>query len=297
MGDERTVAVEATRLFASASAGLFSRCFVHPMDTVRTRIMASTSGAPPTIRSAIATIIRRDGFRGLYRGFGITASMQAPGVATFLTTYDVSKAKLVQWTGFSPMSPLVHLVSGLAAETVSAVFWVPMEVLKQRAQLRDASASSIVALRDLVKHEGFAALFRGYMLTIGVFGPYSMIYFASYEQWKHMLCRKLNVTTSRDLPTPAILASAAASGGIAAAATTPLDVVKTRIQTQGDVALKNVQRYLSTREALRRIFLEEGFRGLCQGMSARVFWIMPQTAITMSTFEKLKNLFHIPEIE
>eukprot|EP00190_Bangiopsis_sp_CCMP1999_P001330 CAMPEP_0198729956 /NCGR_PEP_ID=MMETSP1475-20131203/21959_1 /TAXON_ID= ORGANISM="Unidentified sp., Strain CCMP1999" /NCGR_SAMPLE_ID=MMETSP1475 /ASSEMBLY_ACC=CAM_ASM_001111 /LENGTH=259 /DNA_ID=CAMNT_0044492687 /DNA_START=98 /DNA_END=877 /DNA_ORIENTATION=+ len=259
--------------------------------------MASATGVPPTVRSAINAIVRRDGFRGLYRGFGVTAAMQAPGVATFLTTYDVSKAKLVQLTGASPMSPLVHLVSGLAAEAVSAVFWVPMEVLKQRAQLRDASASSIFALRDLVRHEGFSALFRGYMLTIGVFGPYSMIYFASYEQWKHTFCRRLNAETPRDLPTPAILASAAASGGIAAAATTPLDVVKTRIQTQGDVALKDARHYASTWEALRRILAEEGARGLCRGMAARVFWIMPQTAITMSTFERLKNLLQIPEIE
>lgn len=220
---------------SSAASGLLARCFVHPMDTVRTRIMASNTSSRLSVIGTLRDVTARDGFRGLYRGFGVTAAMQAPAVATFLTTYDVSKAKLASMTGLSTSSPLIHLTSGLVAEAVSAIFWVPMEVLKQRAQLRDIHASSLTAFRDLLRYEGIRSLFKGYVLTVGVFGPYSMLYFLSYEQWKRASCRLLHKQTPRDLPTPAILISAAASGGFAAALTTPLDIVKTRLQTQDDI--------------------------------------------------------------
>ncbi|KAJ8903150.1 hypothetical protein NDN08_004261 [Rhodosorus marinus] len=283
------------RLGASAVSGLIARCFAHPMDTVRTNVMANPGQG--SVVTVLQSVVRSSGVTGLYRGFGITAAMHAPAIASFLTTYDVAKTQFCKLTNLTAQSPLVHLASGLAAETVSAVFWVPMEVLKQRAQLREgASASSIAAFRDLLRHEGLRSLFRGYALTVGTFGPYSMLYFAAYEQWKAFFCRKRGVSSARELGSIDILASASASGGFAAATTTPLDIIKTRIQTQGDVKFQRSKQYKSTWEAFKRIAREEGFRGLTRGMAARVLWIVPQTAITMATFEKLKKVLDIPEI-
>jgi len=289
--------------------------------------------------------------RAFYRGLSISAAMQAPAVATYLSTYDASKAALAtavaaRWPtaagGATDVArhPATHLAAGLAAETVSAVFWVPMEVLKQRAQVRGAGvggggAAAPVAtaaaataaaapasggtaaaaataavdtsvagvLRDLLRAEGIRGLFRGYALTVGVFGPYSMIYFVAYERGKHAWADALGVAppggAADALPLYAVISSAAASGAVAAAATSPLDVVKTRIQTQGDVGAAPAAvgagggaprspAYTSTWGAVRRIVAEEGARGLCRGISARVLWIMPGTAITMGTFEALK---------
>ncbi|GJD07834.1 Mitochondrial substrate carrier family protein E [Galdieria sulphuraria] len=59
-----------------------------------------------------------------------------------------------------------------------------MEVLKQRVQVRSQQSNSFAALGDLLKYEGPKALFKGYFLTLGVFGPYSMIYFVCYEHFK-----------------------------------------------------------------------------------------------------------------
>lgn len=220
--------------------------------------------------------------------------MQAPAVATYLSTYDEAKRQLSSVTPLQPSSPALHLMSGLVAETVSAVFWVPMEVIKQRAQVRPgalSAASSTVIARDLLLNEGMRGLFKGYGLTIGVFGPYAMLYFAAYERFKLIAARENKGNTDR-LPTSTVAFCSSGAGAIAGGVTTPLDVIKTRIQTQGD---KNVGTgYRSTVHAISVIAREEGLRGFWKGLSARVLWIMPGTAITFTTFESLKQRFHHP---
>lgn len=352
-------------LAASAAAGVLSRCVVHPLDTIRAQMMvarpaagaavaAATGGGdvgggsgvgrrsgcphtrPSPPRGLLATaraIAAADGARGFYRGLSVSAAMQAPAVATYLSTYDSAKAALsthvaARWPRVASGSaadvaahPVTHLAAGLAAETVSAVFWVPMEVLKQRAQVRGgapADASVVGVLRDLLRAEGVRGLFRGYALTVGVFGPYSMIYFMAYERGKRgwaTVLEERGGAPGAPLPLFAVVSAAAASGAVAAAATSPLDVVKTRIQTQGDVgggggsstaaragaasvgtkppatatAPPSAAAYTSAAHAVRRIVAEEGARGLCRGLTARVLWIMPGTAITMGAFEAFKQ--------
>lgn len=275
-------------LAASAASGALSRCVVHPLDTLRARLMASHS--PTTLFACARRVLASDGVRGLYRGFGVSVVMQAPAISTFLTTYERAKAPLADFLHVTPRHPGVHLAAGIAAETVSAVFWVPMEVVKQRAQVR--GASSAVVARDLLRHEGARAFFKGYALTVGVFGPYSMIYFVTYERLKDWWGERLG--TGEDhaaLPLGAVTASASMSGAVAGALTCPLDIVKTRLQTQGDVAVAGQVRrqYSSTWHAVRSIAKEDGARGFLRGISARVLWLVPGTAITMTSFEYLKK--------
>lgn len=261
------------------------------MDTLRSRLMVSRV-PNKTLRTAFLDLISTDGFRGLYRGFGISIIMQAPAVATYLSTYDEAKRQFSSATPLQPSSPLLHLMSGLVAETVSAVFWVPMEVIKQRAQVRAgalSAASSTVIARDLLMKEGMRGLFRGYGLTIGVFGPYAMFYFMAYERFKLIAAGDDRHNTER-LPTSMVALCASGAGAIAGGITTPLDVLKTRIQTQGD---RNVGAgYRSTWHAAGIIAREEGLRGFWKGLSARVLWITPGTAITFTAFEFLKQRFH-----
>jgi hypothetical protein len=85
------------------------------------------------------------------------------------------------------------------------------------------------AARTIVRQEGFSALFYGYKATIFRDLPFSALQFAFYEQaqtwarqWKQ----------SREIGLPLELLTGAAAGGLAGVITCPLDVVKTRIQTQ-----------------------------------------------------------------
>jgi Mitochondrial carrier protein len=298
-------------LLASAFAGALSRCVVHPLDTVRARLMVnrgSGGGGARGVLAAARSVVASDGIRGLYRGFGMSVVVQAPAVAVYLSTYErVKPAMADAVAGLNERHPAVHLVAALSAEALSGILWVPMEVVKQRAQVRSgtaATATSAAVVRDLLAHEGPRALYRGYALTLAVFGPYSVLYFVSYERLKELWGRQLKVGVS-DLPLPTIALSAACSGAIAGAATCPLDIIKTRLQTQDDVAARMRARpasvgpgssvvYRGTWHAIQHIAQQEGWRGFLRGVTARVVWLMPATAITMSTFEYLKRTYVQP---
>lgn len=85
------------------------------------------------------------------------------------------------------------------------------------------------AARTIIRLEGFSALFYGYKATIFRDLPFSALQFTFYEQgqtWARQWKR------SRDIGLPLELLTGAAAGGLAGVITCPLDVVKTRIQTQ-----------------------------------------------------------------
>ncbi len=80
-----------------------------------------------------------------------------------------------------------------------------------------------------MRQEGVSALFYGYQATIFRDLPFSALQFAFYEQeqkWARQWAE------SRDIGIGLEIATAASAGGMAGMMTCPLDVVKTRIQTQ-----------------------------------------------------------------
>lgn len=97
---------------------------------------------------------------------------------------------------------------------------------------------------------------------------------------------------------PMYLALAGISSGIAAMFTQPLDVIKTRLQTQNCVFApgtdknaiqqSNVVQYRGFVQAGSRIFREEGPGAFFKGTLPRVCVCIPAAAISWSSYEMLK---------
>jgi hypothetical protein len=118
--------------------------------------------------------------------------------------------------------------------------YVPSEVLKTRLQLQGRYKNpffhsgynyrgTVDAAKTIIRREGFSALFYGYKATIFRDLPFSALQFTFYEQgqtWARQWKK------SREIGLPLELLTGAAAGGLAGVITCPLDVVKTRIQTQ-----------------------------------------------------------------
>lgn len=80
-----------------------------------------------------------------------------------------------------------------------------------------------------MRAEGFPALFYGYQATLYRDLPFSALQFMFWEQFRDWAVQWKG---SRDIGTPLEFLTGAAGGGLAGAMTCPLDVVKTRLQTQ-----------------------------------------------------------------
>ena len=136
--------------------------------------------------------------------------------------------------------------SGFLADLSASPLYVPSEVLKTRLQLQGrhnnpffASGynyrSTLDAFRTIIRREGPRELFSGYKATLARDLPFSALQFAFYEKEQKMA--KAWVGGGQDIGLGLEILTGASAGGAAGVITCPLDVVKTRIQTQLDPAI------------------------------------------------------------
>lgn len=85
------------------------------------------------------------------------------------------------------------------------------------------------AAKTIVRAEGFTALYSGYKATIFRDLPFSALQFAFYEQERQFAVSTIG---GQEIGLPLEILTGASAGGIAGILTCPLDVVKTRTQTQ-----------------------------------------------------------------
>lgn len=92
---------------AGMLASVMSKTAVFPLDLVRKRIQVqgptrsryAYENIPEysTARGAIQSILRREGFRGLYKGLPISLAKAAPASAVTLWTYEQSLNAMLDW--------------------------------------------------------------------------------------------------------------------------------------------------------------------------------------------------------
>lgn len=86
-------------------------------------------------------------------------------------------------------------------------------------------------LTSVARTEGLAGLYRGFFAAVLVYAPLVGMHFMLYEQLKRFAASRLGVSSDK-LPHVVYLCAAGLSSSTAALVTTPLDVVKTRLQVQ-----------------------------------------------------------------
>lgn len=142
--------------------------------------------------------------------------------------------------------------------------------------------------RYVFRTEGLRAFYVSYPTTLSMTVPFTALQFLAYES----ISTSMNPTKAYDPVTHC--AAGAVAGGFAAALTTPMDVVKTMLQTRGsasDAALRNVNGFV---EGCKLLHQREGYRGFFKGVKPRVITTMPSTAICWSGYEACKYV--IPQI-
>ena len=75
------------------------------------------------------------------------------------------------------------------------------------------------------------------------------------------------------------------NGAVAAAATTPLDVAKTLLQTRGSSPDAEIRRCRGLADAFRIIWTRDGLRGFARGLAPRVLTFMPSNALCWLSYE------------
>jgi len=159
---------------------------------------------------------------------------------------------------------------------------------------------SFDAMRQIYRFEGLKGLYKGYGVTLLAYGPFSAIYFLSYEYLKKTAVTQRkgsSRSSSSDLSFSEAMLCSAAAGAVASLTTNPLDLIKLRIQVQRGLLSRQVVTgsdntmlgYRTLSSSFTTIYRSEGYRGFFRGSFARILFHIPNVAITMSTYEVCKS--------
>ncbi|KAM0494551.1 hypothetical protein ACHAP9_007113 [Verticillium nonalfalfae] len=227
-------------MIAGGIGGSTGDMLMHSLDTVKTRQQGDPHVPPKynSLTTSYYTIWRQEGVRrGLYGGWKPALGGSFPGTMLFFGTYEWSKRVLID--GGVPHH-LAYFSAGFLGDLASSIVYVPSEVLKTRLQLQGRYNNPYFrsgynyrgttdAVRTIVRQEGPKALFHGYKATLYRDLPFSALQLMFWEQF-HAWARAYK--GSREVGVPLELLTGGLAGGLAGIVTCPLDVVKTRLQTQ-----------------------------------------------------------------
>ncbi|CAL9049972.1 unnamed protein product [Musa banksii] len=301
-----------------ALAGGFGEGMMHPIDTLKTRMQSqaviSGTHAQKNILQMVRNVWVSDGLRGFYRGItpGVTGSL-ATG-ATYFGVIESTK-KWLEEVNPRLSGHWSHFIAGAIGDTLGSFVYVPCEVMKQRMQVqgtRKSWASTIMkenisqkpgermygyyngmfqAGHSIWKQHGLKGLYVGYWSTLARDVPFAGLMVTFYEALKDFTeYGKQSFLPNSNLHVGSSfegLVLGGLAGGFSAYLTTPLDVIKTRLQVQGSTI-----RYNGWLDALKRIWMAEGFNGMFRGSVPRIMWYVPASALTFMAVEFLRDHFN-----
>ncbi|CAF9907322.1 Fe(2+) transporter [Imshaugia aleurites] len=177
-------------------------------------------------------------------------------------------------------------VSGACATIASDALMNPFDVIKQRMQVHGSMYRSIrQCTKSVYKNEGLRAFYISYPTTISMTVPFTALQFSAYGSISQYL------NPSRDYNPTTHMVAGGLAGGLAAALTTPLDVIKTLLQTRGtakDIELRHAKGMFNAAAIIKR---QHGYGGFFRGLQPRILTTVPSTAICWSSYELAKNYF------
>lgn len=268
-------------LLAGALAGTTVDLTLFPLDTLKTRLQSSTG------------FIASGGFTGVYRGVGSAIIGSAPGAALFFCTYEATKTAFARRRDISDAHSLggsgrgkaiEHMVAASLGEVAACAVRVPTEVVKQRAQAGQYSSSLLTLKAILGQYKSIGVtgvwreLYRGWSVTIMREVPFTIIQFPLWESMKSYR-KKASGKDSVSAIESGLMGSFA--GAAAAAATTPLDVLKTRMMLEKEKK--------PTRILLKEIIAKDGSKAFFAGIGPRVMWISIGGAIFLGSYQWAYN--------
>jgi hypothetical protein len=259
---------------AAAISGLPADVFAFPFSRVKTvRMTQGAFGKQQGFFATTRNIYRLQGLRGFYRGLSPVLTTAIPGTTAYFTGAHLTERALGTGAASS-------FAQGLAGQLAGSAVWVPSEVLKELRQMMNMKPelrgkTTPQLLRHIVRHEGVRGLYRGFVPQLLTFGPFNSLGVLLSTQLKQRVFgNQDNVAAS--------FTSFLFGFGIAAAVTTPIDVVKTRIQ----VSTADPKRfpYRGIYECIKHVLEKEGLRAFLSGGLERALWLGQRQAIAWTTF-------------
>ena len=307
-------------------ASIVAGCSTHPLDLIKVRmqLQGETLAPVPALRPALAfpgsatvaipqpalapprrpgpiavgrQILFAEGPAALFSGVSATVLRQTLYSTTRMGLYEILKTK---WssssstTGGAPTIPLYKkITAGLISGAVGAAVGNPADVAMVRMQadgrLPMAERRNYKgvgdALGQMVRREGVRSLWRGSALTVNRAMIVTASQLATYDQAKEAILRKGLMPDG--LPTH--VAASFTAGLVAAVASNPVDVVKTRVMNM-KVEKGAPPPYAGALDCALKTVRAEGPMSLYKGFIPTVSRQGPFTVVLFVTLEQVRAI-------
>lgn len=268
---------------AGAVAGIAEHCAMFPVDSVKTRMQSLACDRQQMgITKQLVTMVKEEGMFRPIRGVSAMMAGAGPAHAMYFGVLETGKHMATR------SNVPLHFGDGIAAvfaTTLHDGVMTPAEVVKQRMQMCCSPfTSTLQCCRHVYKSEGLRAFYRSYPTALSMNIPFHLSMVVTYG-----LVQRSTNPTKEYKPEAHFLAGAVA-GTVASAVTMPLDVCKTLLNTQEAGVLKamGTQEVRGFFNAAKTVVAMGGPLGFFQGLTPRILYQAPSTAIAWSVYEFFK---------
>ncbi|KAI4321111.1 hypothetical protein MLD38_034531 [Melastoma candidum] len=305
-------------------ASIVAGCSTHPLDLIKVRMQlqgekpapahaplrpALAFGSHPSVATAEAAIhlprpqsvgpisvgvriFQTEGLAALFSGVSATVLRQTLYSTTRMGLYDILKQK---WTDpDTKLMPLARkITAGLIAGGIGAAVGNPADVAMVRMQAdgrlpmdqRRNYRSVVDAISCMAKQEGVASLWRGSGLTVNRAMIVTASQLATYDQVKESIIK--NHVMADGLGTH--VTASFAAGFVAAVASNPVDVIKTRVMNMKVVPGEEPP-YAGAMDCAIKTVRAEGPLALYKGFLPTISRQGPFTVVLFVTLEQVRKL-------
>ncbi|KAI9274317.1 putative mitochondrial ornithine transporter 1 [Phascolomyces articulosus] len=279
----------AADFVAGNMSGMAQVIVGQPIDTIKVRLQLDHTRFNGAWDCALQTI-RKEGFFALYKGMASPlVGIGAVNAVLFAANSSIKKA--MQAYPGQTLSIGQIAIAGAGAGIVNSALASPVELLKIKLQAQYSNEGGagrqfkgpIDCARQLIRNDGFSALFRGMYVTILREIPAYAGFYSGFEVTK----RYLTKGQEEDATILQLMASGSVGGMSYWLASYPLDVVKSVVQNQNGP----LPRGLYVTRVMKEIVAREGTAGLFRGLAPAVVRSIPAAGATFTTYELCMRAF------
>ncbi|KAI5863867.1 mitochondrial carrier [Durotheca rogersii] len=281
----------AKDLFAGAAGGIAQVLIGQPFDIVKVRLQ--TSAAYSSALDAAASIYAKEGPLAFYKGtltplLGIGACVSIQFGAFGYARRYFEAANTRSPSGSKELGYGQYFAAGSFAGVANSVISGPIEHVRIRLQTQPHGAARLYAgpfdcIRQLSARAGvLGGLYRGEVVTIWREAAAYGTWFLTFEYLMNADVARNRLASRADVPSWKVALYGGLAGEALWLASYPLDVVKSKMQTDG---FGKDMRYRSMRDCFAQTWRAEGARGFWKGIGPTLLRAMPVSAGTFAVVE------------